>query len=393
LVTSNDDLGFTYRGRFGNPDQAVTVGYEVTQKAHNALRWLIKRQGYRAGEEVFVAWAVGGKDVPDPCWDTGLLFGVTKDDQWDQADQYGGDAGQLYALRLKKAIAGYRANLSHLDEVVVMGLDSATTGRLAITYYRELTGSEFLDRITDWHQRCSWPQSYAKGNNFIGAPAPNEIAEAAYGERIGKKQELRKATVERLLPCIVDGRPLPPDLVESAVRRACNRAGFEKSKQEWEWQKCLGIACALVRGISKENYRMALEEDRTTRDYLYGRLLAIAENIEEQALWLAREPRDTNAARLMQRFASHPFSTWKNLYLALDPYIARLHANRPAVLWKRKKLLDAVMDMFRPEEFASPGPLSGEFLLAYHCQRSALRIKTKDGAAPPDETTTQGDEE
>ncbi len=398
LVTSNDDSGFTYRGRFGDPDQAVAVGYEVTQKAHNALRWLIKRQGYRAGDQAFVAWAVGGGDVPDPCWDTGQIFGATKNDQSDQADQYGGDAGQLYALRLKKAIAGYRANLSRLDEVVVMGLDSATPGRMAITFYRELTGSEFLDRITDWHERCSWFQNYSKDNRFVGAPAPNEIADAAYGKRIGKNQELRKATVERLLPCIVDGRPLPRDLVESAVRRACNRVGFEKSKskQEWEWEKCLGVACALVRGSSrKEGYKMSLEEDRNTRDYLYGRLLAIAENIEDRALYVAKETRDTTAAKLMQRFASHPYSTWRNIEIALVPYKTRLRANRPAILLIRDKLLDAVQCMFHPEDFTNDAKLSGEFLLGYHCQRAALWRKTsKDNKEQSvDETEIEGETE
>src|ERR1039457_3387116 len=85
-------------------------------------------------------------------------------------------------------------------------------------------------------------QQCSKDNHFVGAPAPREIAEAAYGLRLDDK--LRKATVERLLPCIVDARPLPRALVAASVRRACNRAGMEK----WEWERCLGIACALVRG-------------------------------------------------------------------------------------------------------------------------------------------------
>jgi CRISPR-associated protein Csd1 len=391
LLSSNDKAGFTFRGRFELAQHAFGVGSIVTQKAHSALRWLIERQGSK-GDQVFVAWAVSGNDVPDPCWDTGRIFGAAEDDQLDQDDQYGGEAGQHYALRLKKAIAGYRAKLSDSEEIVVMGLNSATSGRLAIIYYREFTGSEFLDRITKWHERCSWLQNYSKGNKFMGAPAPNEIAEAAYGKRIGKKQELRKATVERLLPCIVDGRPLPRDLVESAVRRACNRAGLEK----WEWEKCLGIACTLVRGSSiKENYRMSLEEDRTTRDYLYGRLLAIAENIEDRALYVAKETRDTTAAKLMQRFASHPFSTWRNIEIALGPYRTRLRANRPAILLEREKLLDAVQCMFHPEDFTNDTKLSGEFLLGYHCQRASLWHRgKKDGQEiPVDETATEGEME
>jgi CRISPR-associated protein Csd1 len=102
---------------------------------------------------------------------------------------------------------------------------------MAITYYRELTGSEFLDRVTEWHARYAWFHVYSQRNHYVGAPAPRDIAEGAYGRRLDDK--LRKATVERLLACIVDARPLPNDIVTASVRRACNRAGMEK----WEWEK------------------------------------------------------------------------------------------------------------------------------------------------------------
>ena len=41
---------------------------------------------------------------------------------------------------------------------------------------------------------------------------------------------------------------------------------------------------------------MALEEDRKTKDYLYGRLLAVGEQIESMALYYAKEKRDTTVA-------------------------------------------------------------------------------------------------
>jgi len=76
LISANDSSGFTFRGRFTDDTghQACGVGYEVTQKAHNALRWLIKRQAYRNEEQVIVTWAVGGKPVPDPFQDSRALF-------------------------------------------------------------------------------------------------------------------------------------------------------------------------------------------------------------------------------------------------------------------------------------------------------------------------------
>ncbi len=390
LISSNDATGYTFRGRFQIPEHACGVGAVVTQKAHNALRWLIARQGYldKTGEQVFVAWAVSGKQIPDPFRNTKELFREAGDDEGVQDDSYTGDAGQQFALRLNKLISGYRAELETLDDVVVMGLDSATPGRMAITYYRELLAAEFLDRVLRWHTRCAWHQNYSKDLRFLGAPTPDDIAGAAYGKRLD--DTLRKTTVERLLPCIVDGRPLPRGIVEATVHRVSSRIGLEK----WEWERRLGIACALVRGSRwEENYQMSLEEDRTTRDYLFGRLLAIAENIEGHALYVAKEKRDTNAAKLMLRFANHPCSTWRSIELALIPYKARLRANRLGALVKREKLLDSVIGMFTGEDFVNDSKLSGEFLLGYHCQRSALWSKTVETETEGQQSEPAGEEE
>ena len=129
---------------------------------------------------------------------------------------------------------------------------------------------------------------------------------------------------------------------------------------------------------------MALETDRRTRDYLYGRLLAIAENIESRALFVARETRDTTAARLMQRFADRPYATWRTIELALVPYKTRLRASRGGYLFKMDALLDEVMGAFSGDDFTQDGPLSGEFLLGYHCQRQAL--KPSDDTPPAQES-------
>jgi len=369
LISSNDNSGFTFRGRFIDADQACGIGFEVAQKAHNALRWLIGRQAFRNGDQVVVAWAVSGNQIPDLFANSHELFGIETKEK-DEKPQFQGDTGQTFGRRLAKLIAGYRANLGSTNDIVVIGLDSATPGRMAITFYRELSGSEFLDRIQSWHENVAWHQHYSKEIRFVGAPSPKEIAEAAYGRRLDDK--LRKATVERLLPCIIDGQAIPLDLMESTVRRTCNRAGLE----HWEFEKNLGIACALFKGyFTKRSYQMALEPNRTTRDYLYGRLLAIAEHIEGRALFLAGEKRDTSAAKLMQRFADHPHSTWKTIELSLSPYKTRLRAKRSSFLNEMEKQLDEIIGKFQAQEFLDDKRLTGEFLLGYHCQRQALWTK------------------
>jgi CRISPR-associated protein Csd1 len=375
LVSSNDSSGYTFRGRFTSADEACGIGFQVTQKAHSALRWLIARQGRRDGDQAIVAWAVSGADIPDPQADTlAFLF----DDERQEELPKNSYTAQEVGSALSRKIAGYSTKLKATDSVVVLGLDSATPGRMAISYYRELTGSEFLERIEAWHTGCCWQQYFGKDKIFYGAPAPRDIAEVAYGRRIDDK--LRKATVERLLPCIIDAVAIPRDLVDSCVRRASSRNGIEY----WEWEKALGIACALYRKQNeKEGYQMALDEERNSRDYLYGRLLALAENLEHWALNVAGEKRPTNAERMMQRFADHPYSTWRTLELGLVPYKTRLGGRAHKIL----SLIDTVHGKFNsPEDYTRDDRLSGEFLLGYHCQRAALKpAATQDVADNTDE--------
>lgn len=379
LISSNDMSGFTFRGRFTEVNQACSVSYSVTQKAHSALRWLISRQGYRNGDMAVVAWAVSGAPVPSPLGDPLSIFGET---DLPIDEPFGNSTAQYLAIKLKNKIAGYKAELGDTTGVVVMGLDSATPGRMAITFYRELTGSDFLKRLNRWHESCAWIHDYRfveekqekkvkrKYIRFVGASPPKDIAEAAYGVKCNDK--LKKATVERILPCIIDGRQIPRDIVDSAVRRACNRVGLE----HWEWNKVLSIACALFRKLNeKEGYNMALDESRNNRDYLYGRLLAVAEHIESRALYISGETRDTTAAKLMQRFSDKPFSTWKTIEEALTPYKTRLQVKRPAFLHEMKSLLDIIHGLFQQGEYENNQRLSGEYLLGYHCQREKLMTK------------------
>jgi len=415
LVSANDMAGFTFRGRFTdtkksraiNGTQSVGISREITQKAHNALQWLISRQGYRNGDQVYIAWAVSGENVPEPLSSSWDMFGddLVSVEQPEQEEKnpidHGVDLGESFAQNLNKYIAGYRANLDKYmedcrvgfkanEQIVIMGLDSATPGRMGVIYYREFMASEFLDRLHTWHNQFSWPQRFTKefpnpkGKKPIrktiwpvSSPVPWVIAEAAYGDILKSNNNVKKSLLERILPCIIDGQAFPRDIMIAAVQRASNRNNCEL----WEWQRNLGVACALYKGFylrhpdhsKRREYAMALEEERITRDYLYGRLLAIAERIEEVALGVGGEKRPTTASRLMQRFADRPFSTWRNIELGLQPYMQRLQVSRAGFLANSKKELDVVQDAFLSDDFISDKPLTGEFLLGYHCQKQDWR--------------------
>lgn len=363
LISSNDTSGFTFRGRFLDDHQACNVSLEVSQKAHNALIWLISRQGYHRDDLAIVAWATTGDEIPQPFMDVS-------------------DTDQKTGKDLSKKIAGYNTKVDPDTDVVVMALDSASPGRMAITYYRELKSSDFLNRLENWQESCAWQHTYRFIDKqrvpFIGAPVPKDIALAAYGvNRMGEfkaDNNLVKSTTKRILPCIIDGLPVPRDIVESAVRKASNRIALEN----WQWEKTLSIACALYRKLKegKEKYDMALDENRNTRDYLYGRLLAIADRLEEKALYKNEKERATNATRYMQQFSQHPYHTWKQLHSALIPYMVRL--NKESFYFKN--MIAEVINLFNPEDFINDKPLSGEYLLGYYSQRQKFFEKKEEGS-------------
>lgn len=386
LISSNDGSGFTFRGRFTDPSgiEAASVSFEVTQKAHNALRWLIAKQGTRLGEQAIVAWSINNKEIPNPL-DSSLQLAADSNEEEDidmlleQEQQNrltandGVNTGQTIATALKQKILGYRKTLGDTSKILVISLDSATPGRMALTYFRELTASEFLDRIESWHETTAWLLYHNKGRRFYGAPSPYEIAQAAYGLRLDDK--LKSATYRRLLPCIIEARPIPDDLVTSCLQRAGARMSFEP----WEWERALGIACALYRKQQmhknkQTTHTMSLDPNRNTRSYLYGRLLAVADVLEQAAL-SQDENRPTNAARMMQRFSMRPFDTWPTLYQRLEPYIRRLKASKPGLLHRYETELKVIKDLFLPSDYACDAKLDGEYLLGYYCQRSALYTK------------------
>lgn len=193
------------------------------------------------------------------------------------------------------------------------------------------------------------------------------------------KPNLKKATVQRLLPCIIDGAGVPVDLMQNAARRASNRQSFE---DERSYERTLGVACALVRKYyndsnntpDKEEWTMSLEKGNTDRSYVYGRMLAYAKQLEIESMRISgKEPRETNAERLQNTFARHPQRTWKLLESRLSPYLKQFHGGNPkgAIGARMETELREVISLFTLDSFNNQ-PLSPVYLLGYSCQLAAF---------------------
>jgi len=358
LISANDTSGFTYRGRFNKSHEVASISYEVSQKAHNALKWLINRQGKIIDQRVFLVWGNDDLNIPDPTIDTFSISPspIEKQERISFTDQE-------FANQVAKALDGYTNNLTSKSNVNILILDSATTGRLAVLYYRNLNKEFYIDRLKEWHSTCVWFHRYRKNDQgeqilFYGAPATKDIAFAAYGPKANEK--IIKGLMERMLPCIIDDKKIPLDIVKSAFYRASNPVSMDK----WEWEKTLSITCALFN--KQEGYNVALDQENNNRDYLFGRLLAIADVLERRALG-SEESRSSNAIRYMNSFSKNPARTWKTIQESLQPYQARLGTKARYL----SGLIDEVASRIDFADFNNK-PLSGKYLLGFYSQRHEL---------------------
>ena len=416
LISSNDTAGYTFRGRFATAEEAASVSADVSAKAHSALRWLISRQGIRNGDQVTVAWAISGKPVPSPVKDISTELDWADMDNWDisaveNPDEFSSQTsskqpspdwsvniGRAAAQIIKKKLHGYQAELKDHEQISLIMLDSATPGRMALTYYQEFLPTDYFANLDAWIDDFSWYQRYSievpngkKADKrtqwrFV-PPSPYSIAEAVYGKSLS--DTLKKQLYARLLPVIAGGTSvlIPEDLVRQSFQAACNPNGCEN----WEWQRNIGVACALYKGwrarhhdlLQRRTYPMSLDTQNRSRDYLYGRLLAVAENTESYALYLAGEKRATTAERYIQRFAEHPFATWRNIELALKPYQERLRNNGKDT---GAQAIGEIMELFATDDFTRDDKLSGEFLLGYHCQKMEIARRIAELSANKSKT-------
>lgn len=380
LISTNDESGFSYRGRFSDKTEAASVSYEFSQKMHNALKWLIAKQAVHFDSLAVLVWNAKLSDLPnvsDAGWDIpGLDMPIV-----NERDKNPSELGALYKKQLFDSVFGHKSTLSPEDNTMVMMLDSATTGRLSMSMYTELKAGDFIGNLSKWHSETAWYRFNGREKtNMVSSFSMRDIAKCAFGLEKGDfldcKAELLADTAARLIPCAVEGRRIPVDVVRSLVNKAENPLAYKK---DYNWRTVLEAACGFYRKYLIDYnkggiYSMALDKECTSRDYLYGRLLAVADK-SESSTYKKGEERTTNARNFFNAFSNHPYTSWGVIENKLAPYFKRMSEGSRIYY---QKLIDEIMDKFDRNEFMDNSKLKPEFLLGYHCQLSEIYKKSNN---------------
>ena len=357
---------------------------------------MIQRQGYSISKTMTVlAWESNLEAVPNLMessfeMSSGYKEQCKKSQEDDinifdiPTNDFGADVAPertfaSYREDLIKMIRGYQRNMDPLSNVTVMVLDSATTGRLSMTMYAQMEHSEFFENLKEWHEQTAW--RYWRRKEFdIFSFDLRDIVNCAYGTEqknvLKCDDKLMPFTIGRLLPCVLQKQAFPMDLLQAL----CDKAAYPQAyEQKYNWDLVVACACGMLRKKiceQKGECNMELDETCTRRDYLYGRLLAVAEVAESVALNKkeGNDTRITNARRYFTAFVNQPYRTWNVIRQRLEPYLSAMPKTQRNYYCT---MIDEITSQFDHTAFMDNSKLEPEYLHAYSCQLQKISADKK----------------
>lgn len=416
-LISAEDAGypFLYKGRFVEDRSAVTVSSAVSARAHSALKWLMEHQGFTRYGVQIVGW-----NLAKPVLEQTIIekYNPFVDDEGDDEQKRKPDTFEPYALALRDvAKEGEYEDFDRFsqeelttearkrkDEIIILGLQAATPGRMSVIYYQEMPGNQYVEHLENWEKQCRW-EIPRKNGKTLSSPNWREISETIMGrdaviaatmdfrcEKASTKQ-MREVQM-RLLSCVTNGSKLPEDMVRRGFRRALSPTSFTDLEGKWNgfaWSQCVAVSCAMIRKLyldkGEKTLSPVLNTEEKSRDYLFGRLLAVAHKLELDTM-TDRSTREKNrtktaAIQVMSAYVQNPEKSWMHLYIRLLPKLKKLGADGSSALYYQR-LFGEIESLFEQEKRSNGKPLFYLFLVGFSAQLRELYCKAEDRQEAPE---------
>jgi len=430
-TATKEDSTLHYKGeRFNQADQILQVSYLSSQKMHNALSWLVSTQGISISKSSLPSATSNDKPKFIVCWEPHFEPSRYEEDNllkemfldtfdWGIADDVKDNKVSYQSLRdvFKKKLYMQSDDPISQHKVSIFMIDRSGDGRLSPVLYRSFTVEDFFHRIDHWQSECCWfvYDKHAK-KTVIQSISLFNIARCAFGvERENEKgipyldvnEDVFKDTISVLLRSVLDSRTLPISFIQRIASQASSPERFAGNKAyKWKnWNLILRTACALIHQSHMEtNSRkgekdLELDRDNTDRSYLFGRLLAVADRVENYALYKKNKTkvsddgeekgtqRDTNAMRLWSAYAAHPYTCFVNLRKCIAPYLSSLPYKSRKFYEDEMQEIITKLDM---HDRRLNHPLEPEYLIGFYQERASLF--NKQDKAQEQETVTETEE-
>jgi CRISPR-associated protein Csd1 len=260
---------------------------------------------------------------------------------------------------------------------------SGSGGRAVVRDWLDTTVGEVKSHLAQWfsHQRITGP--------YGEEPQPLGLYALASATVRDAQQELAPPTPRSLLRSALTGAPLPLGLLYQAVRR--NRAEQAVTRPRASLIKLVLLSHETT---DKEDSMVQLDPDSPNLAYRCGRLLAVLEQIQRQAIPSAGQ---TIVDRFFGTASSAPASVFGRLLRGAQPHLAKLERDRRGPYIALQRRLEEIQAGLPASGFPRTLTLEdqGIFALGYYHQRAFDRAQARQaaerrtaGVTPTDELPT-----
>jgi CRISPR-associated protein Csd1 len=253
---------------------------------------------------------------------------------------------------------------------------SGSGGRAVVRDWIDSTVGEVKEKLVRWFQRQAVVDAYGE------EPRPLGLAALA-GATVRQLSDVPKPTTRSLLHAALTGTPLPQDLLFQAVRR--NRAEQTVTRPRAALIKL--ALCSQPENSDWEESMIRLDQDNDNAAYRCGRLLAVLEQAQRQAI--GPQINATIVDRYFGTASSAPAAVFPRLVRGAMPRISKLERdNRPAAIALQRRLEEILggLEVKKIGAFYTGFPSTltlqdqGLFSLGYYHQRAHDRAQAAEAA-------------
>lgn len=405
-----------YKGRFTIANQNIALGVETSQKIHLMAKYLLMGKNTHtglAGNAIMITWfsddiqneSEASIEMPIQAKNLAAIIKTVENDMQENrglsiADEMTKEIVKSFTNGNPKFTDGASYYVAILDNLI------KGKGRVMLKYFKELSVSRLKANLYSWHEKYHWYRSGNENRNINYTPSLKQIILAAYGierEDVGPKKEVGLETPKKafynsqyqnLVTALIEGRDIPANFERAFAMNIRNRMYYDKT---WEKVKF----CALAVLNNKGGFESAmLKRDNTDRSYLFGRLLALFEQMEEITYEKDKE-RATHAQKLWTTYTNNPAVTMLRLRKLLNPYEIKLAKSESLIKQELyadiKKEMTSVTNMLSEHyDFQSRDmsrPLDYNFIFGYEAQRRSVQSKRYKLAKQVEEEEEQNDQQ
>ena len=363
LVSFKTDRGYDSYGKEQGYNAQISENAEFAYTtALNAMLQKGSHNKFSVGNRTFVFWASSNAKAAEQAEESLFdLLGFTDEEQDDpnaKINQVRKVFTSIYSGTMKTSLD---------DRFYILGL-APNSARIAVVYWSECSLKEFAGTILSHFNDMEIIDTRKDRKPYMGIK--DMLAAVSLN---GKQSEATPNLPEAVVKSIFQGTPYPFTLFSACIRRIIAESG-NKDKNAIRIAR-MAIIKAYLNRINDNNKKIdtMLDKSNTNQGYLCGRLFAVLDKIQEDAIGI-RSIRE----RYMNAASATPASVFATILNLSSHHMEKLANESRRIFYE--KIKQEIIDKIPATGFPAHLDLQdqGRFFIGYYHQRQDFFTKKED---------------